>query len=352
MILTAVAIFMHWDMYIQTAVARVVPPILIEDHSAVKQNLEQLQKESVSVSRSNWKAGSFENFGPAPELVGIVNWINSPPLSLAALRGKVVLIDFWTYTCINCLRTLPYVEKWYADYEDKGLIVIGLHTPEFAFEKSPKNVAAAVMRLGIHYPVAQDNDYATWNAYHNQYWPAHYLIDQQGNLRFIHFGEGGYVDMENNIRQLLGLAPLNESEIVAKVVPTSPETYLGSLRGHSYASGMEIQPGQTVDYNYSGTLGNDEVGLKGPWKVREECITAEGADCYLDYNFLATKVYIVLTGSSSTPIEVFLDGQPAGQVRVHGDRKYDIVTTPYGRHQLSLKIPQGISAYAFTFGSD
>ena len=147
----------------------------------------------------------FKNYGAAPEFTGIYHWLNSDPLTMASLKGKVVLVDFWTYSCINCIRTLPYVTKWYDTYKDKGLVVVGVHTPEFSFEKDTGNVQTAINRFGIHYPVAQDNDYGTWQAYNNQYWPAEYLINKDGEIVHEHFGEGEYDVTENAIRELLGL---------------------------------------------------------------------------------------------------------------------------------------------------
>ena len=187
------------------------------------------------------------------------------------------MIDFWTYSCINCLRTLPYLENWYRDYKSHGFVIIGVHTPEFEFEKDYNNVKKAVHDLGIEYPVALDNNYATWNAYHNHYWPAHFLIDQQGAIRMVHFGEGGYVETENAIRMLLGLAPLEMQEPKQTIRSISPETYLGLARGNSYK--MSITAHQIADYRYASPLGNDQIGLKGPWRVkksisRQKAITA------------------------------------------------------------------------------
>jgi cytochrome c biogenesis protein CcdA/thiol-disulfide isomerase/thioredoxin len=338
MVVVAGVLAFHWDMMLEQKLARYLPSSMVENNAKVQQQLQQIRGEML------------EKMGKAPDFVGITEWINSPPLNLEELRGKVVLVDFWTYSCITCLRTLPYLEKWYADYKDQGLVIVGVHTPEFEFEKDPQNVAAAAKRLGVDYPIALDNNYKTWQAYHNNYWPAHYLIDQEGNIRMEHFGEGAYAETENEIRELLGLAPLNivESQVVS--MPISPETYLGYGRGRSYV--VEIKPGQTAAYDYSKPLGDDQVGLKGSWLVEEEYITPQGRDCYLNMNFLAKRVYLVLAGSSKEPIEVFLDGKPAGEIEMNGDKKYDIVSTTYQRHQLSLKIPQGVNAYAFTFGND
>lgn len=352
MLITAIAIAMHWDTILQQKISTIIPPILIEDNSIVKQELQKLQGNEEGFALNSETPGWQSNYGPAPELTGIINWINSPPLSIMMLQGKVVLIDFWTYSCINCLRTLPYLEKWYKEYKDQGLVIIGVHTPEFEFEKNPKNVAEAASRLGVLYPVAQDNDYKTWQAYHNHYWPAHYLIDQKGQVRMIHFGEGSYLDTENAIRKLLGMEPLNREEPKASRRPISPETYLGTARAEHYTAENRIQPNAIADYHYSATLKEDQVGLKGKWKAENEYITSQSDESYLDLNFLARKVYLVLSGSSKTPLQVSVDGKHFGEITVDGDRKYDIVSTSYGRHNLSLKVPQGISAYAFTFGDE
>lgn len=352
MVLTSIAIALHWDTILQQQISRIIPPVLIEDNATVKKELEKLRGQEDIFSFDETLPGEDKDYGKAPEITGITNWINSPPLSLMQLKGKVVLVDFWTYSCINCLRTLPYLEKWYADYKDDGLVIIGVHTPEFEFEKDPKNVAEAASRLGVLYPVAQDNDYKTWQAYHNHYWPAHYLIDQNGHVRMIHFGEGGYAETENAIRQLLGKAPLHMEESKITKRPITPETYLGSDRGKSYTSENSIKSDVPAEYHYTTSLKDDRVGLKGNWKVESEFILSESDESYLDINFLARRVYLVLSGSSDTPIEVTLDGKPYSKIQVDEARKYDIVTTTYGRHHLSLKIPKGIKAYAFTFGDE
>ena len=339
MILFAILLAFRWDAMVNERLTRFLPEGFSEKNLPVEKQLNALQTSA-----------NLQENGPAPQMEGIVGWINSPPLTMDQLKGKVVLIDFWTYSCINCLRTLPYLEKWYSDYKSDGFVIIGVHTPEFEFEKDYDNVKNAVKSLGIEYPVALDNNYATWNAYHNHYWPAHYLIDQQGNIRMVHFGEGGYVETENDIRSLLGLKPLQMQEPKQNQRVISPETYLGVSRGNSYS--MSITAFATVDYSYEAPLGNDQVGLRGPWDAEDEYIQAQGNNSYLDYNFLATHVYLVLTGSSTASLDVYLDGQFYGRVYVKGDRKYDIVSTSYGRHQLSLKVPKGIKAYAFTFGGE
>jgi len=293
---------------------------------------------------------SLPSDGKAPELTGIDGWINSPPLTLSSLKGKVVMIDFWTYSCINCLRTIPHLKNWDRDYRDKGLVIIGVHTPEFAFERNYENVEKAVKDLGIAYPVALDNNYATWNAYHNQYWPAHFLIDQEGVIRMEHFGEGGYTETENAIRMLLNLDTLKKEDEKTSERALSPETYLGLSRSSRYKT--PLTPQETANYDYTPPLNNNQVGLKGAWLAAEEYIQAEGTESYLDLNFLASNVYLVLGGSDLTPLEITLDGKYYGTINVDGDKKYNIVKVDYGRHILSLKVPKDIRAYAFTFGDE
>lgn len=343
MVAVAVILTFHWDMLLEQKLGGWIPSALVENNTKVQEQLTKLRGENPSGEQ-------LAELGKAPDFKGIVGWINSPPLTIEELKGKVVLIDFWTYSCINCLRTLPYLESWYAKYKDAGLVMIGVHTPEFVFEKDLKNVAAAAGRLGVDYPIALDNDYQTWQAYRNNYWPAHYLIDKDGNIRMEHFGEGGYVETENAIRELLGLAPLKMHEPSVSSREITPETYLGAERGHSYNISLKV--GETASYAYTAPLKEDRVGLRGAWLVGGESIEAEGDDSYLDLNFLAKQVYLVLSGSSKKPIEVFLDGKRSGEFYMDGDKKYDIVETTYQRHQLSLKIPLGVKAYAFTFGDE
>src|SRR5258708_2148634 len=225
MIATALAMLFNLDRQLQLIAIQYFPSLQPDSSSAVQLALKNLGKSNDQLSRQlqgkpldkvsmvDQTGGALPDLGPAPELTGITAWINSTPLTLASLRGKVVLVDFWTYTCINCIRTLPYVTTWYNTYKDQGFVVIGVHTPEFEFEKKYSNVVDAVNRFKILYPVAQDNNYATWNAYQNQYWPAHYLLDKQGHIRQVHFGEGNYTETENAIRSLLGMDPLLKEDV-------------------------------------------------------------------------------------------------------------------------------------------
>ncbi len=357
-IFVAFAIAFLGDLVLDEGITQVIPSFVTENNQLAQEELDNLQKEMKRSDEDHVQIpnvgmwDSYSLYRKAPELTGLSHWINSQPLLLKNLKGKVVLIDFWTYSCINCLRTLPYLKDLYAKYKDKGFVIIGIHTPEFEFEKDPLNVDQAVSRLGITYPVAQDNAYKVWRAYDNVFWPAHYLIDQNGNIVFVHFGEGGYEDLEKSMQKLLKLSAPLVTNPSTRIRSISPETYLGTNRGRSYTSQNTIEEGQVAHYTYSPPLGNDEIGLRGDWLVGSESITAKGDDSYLDSNFLGKQAYLVLSGTSSTPVEVILDGHHIGKIYLDGDRKYDVATTSYGRHSLLLKIPKGISAYAFTFGDE
>lgn len=369
MILAALAIAFNFDVMFEQLALQYIPLINIEDNPLVRTELQRLRgsNSAFGATLRNNPPGS-ENELPkiavAPDFEGITEWINSPPLSMQTLRGKVILVDFWTYSCINCIRTLPYIKDWYSKYKDLGFVVVGVHTPEFEFEKNPTNVKEAVKRFGILYPVAMDNNYGTWENYSNQYWPADYLVDQNGFLREYHFGEGDYMKTENSIRHLLGLSPLTAKEPVATHHPLTPETYLGTLRGHSYIDQNVIKPDQTASYNYQGALRLNEVGLKGEWEARSEKITARGEKSTLDLKFIAGKVFLVMDGDKLAKVTVLLDGKPLpkqyytddmgpqGEIKVHEPRKYDVIDLKgdYSLHTLTLEVPKGVSLYAFTFG--
>lgn len=343
MVLFALAIATSFDTVFQQWTLRALPIINLEDNPVVRKEIGKLRKGN------NVEVNSI-----APEITGIQEWINTPPLRMEQLRGKVVLIDFWTYSCINCVRTLPYITKWYDEYRDKGLVVIGVHTPEFEFEKNKQNVDRAVKQFNIHYPVALDNNYATWIAYNNLYWPAHYLIDQNGVIRHTHFGEGAYLETENEIRSLLGLAPKEGSEVKMSREAITPETYLGYSRSSAYTWENPIKPNQTNTFNFTFPLKDDQIGLKGEWNIQPQYITAEGKNSEIWLNFEAAQVYLVLSGNSSTPLKVFVDEAPIGEIMINEPKMYTLVNNKesYGRHRLKLIIPKGISAYAFTFGSE
>ena len=303
---------------------------------------------------------ALENCGRAPQFTGINAWLNTPddsPLTLNALHGKVVLIDFWTYSCINCQRTLPHVEAWYRNYERSGLVVVGVHTPEFAFEHVASNVASQARSLGVQYPIAIDNGYDTWNAYNNQYWPAEYLVDANGNIRHVSFGEGGYATTETLIRQLLQAARPTAVLAAATDVATAkvaaaqtPETYLGYKYLPLHATtGLHVDPNQTIPYYFPATLDPDSFGLSGTWTERSEYLVA-GKDAELELSYQAHEVYLVLGGNGSVTVDT--PGGSPRTVPVGGPPKlYDLVSVGDGtRATLSLRVSAGVQAYDFTFG--
>jgi thiol-disulfide isomerase/thioredoxin len=297
--------------------------------------------------------------GKAPELAGITGWLNTPgnaALTLAALRGKVVLIDFWTYSCINCQRTLPHVEAWYKNYRDAGFVVIGVHTPEFAFEHVTGNISSASHELGVGYPIAIDNNYGTWNAYGNQYWPAEYLIDRSGVVRHIKFGEGGYEDTENLIRQLLrgedtstGLPPNTGLDDATPVDTSTPETYLGFQHAPLSVSGTAPAPGKSMAYTFPKVVNQDTFALAGNWTPRADSLVS-GPGARLRLKYAAKTVYLVLGGAGDVGVSV--DGRPAPPVVVSGEPKLYTVTSAAtaSSRLVDLTFPPGVNAYSFTFG--
>jgi cytochrome c biogenesis protein CcdA/thiol-disulfide isomerase/thioredoxin len=301
---------------------------------------------------------------PAPEFQGLTNWINSPPLTMAQLKGKVVLVDFWTYSCINCIRTLPYIEKWYSAYQGKGLVIVGVNTPEFAFEHNPDNVQAAVKKDGILYPVALDNNYDTWNAYNNDSWPADYLIDKSGNIRYVSQGEGDYDKTEKAIQQLLGIkAPLQTPGGTVPITQDqTPETYFGTNRAQNYTGLPDLNDG-TANFQTASPLDQDQWTLGGSWQVSQDSITSNNDTSKLIFHANAKDIYMVASGAgaSNQSVGVSLAGAAAGQygddvsggnVTVSGSRLYHIVSLKQaGDTTVTLTVPKGVSLYTFTFGS-
>jgi cytochrome c biogenesis protein CcdA/thiol-disulfide isomerase/thioredoxin len=296
----------------------------------------------------------LKDYGPAPNFTGNQAWLNTPggrPLTLQKLRGKVVLVDFWTYSCINCLRTLPYLKGWYRTYAKDGFVIVGVHTPEFAFEHDVSNVRKAIGEYGVRYPVAIDNEYATWNAYGNQYWPAEYLIDARGHVREAKFGEGDYSKTENAIRSLLAErdASLPKALHLADHTPDyplTPESYLGTNRLESYA-GSPIKKGM-AKYTLPLVLDQSQLAYGGNWDVQGERIVA-GRNARLALHFYARKVHLVLGGTGF--LDVLLNGKPLRRVHVTQDRLYTLLDQGSARDgRLELRFTPGLSAYAFTFG--
>ena len=325
MILVSLAIYLGYDRNFQTYILTKFPQYgagltKFEDNSLVKNELEDMGKESIKINNSR---------SPAPDLYAGGEWFNTAPLTMQELRGKVVLVDFWTYTCINCIRTLPYLKSWDTKYRDKGLVIIGVHAPEFEFEKDKDNVVKAIKDFDIKYSVMQDNNFATWRAYKNQYWPAKYLIDKEGNIRYTHFGEGDYDETEQTIQQLLEL----DEPVSNKVVPTygrTPETYLGSERSRKESY---------IDYT-------------GDWKQSKEYASpAKGSKLKLKYN--AKSVYLVMRSNGlDAVLKVYIDGVYSKDITVTTDTLYTLVdlASP-GAHTLELEfMDDQAELYAFTFG--
>jgi len=317
--------------------------------------------------------------GSFPSLVGATQWLNSPPLTTESLRGKVVLVDFWTYSCINCIRALPYVRGWADKYKDHGLVVIGVHAPEFAFEKDPANVVKAVKDLGVDYPVALDNDYAIWQGFDNQYWPAHYFIDAQGQIRHHHFGEGEYRQSEDVIRRLLADAGQKNLpggyvsddhrgvEAAASEDPTrSPETYVGYARAMNFVGGR-VARDDARDYRAPASLAVNQWSLDGRWTVHDENAQLAQAGGRIVYRFHGRDLHLVLgPAADGKPIRyrVSIDGKPPGadhgmdtDADGHGtittQRLYQLVRQAHGSGERLFEIEfldPGVQAYAFTFG--
>jgi cytochrome c biogenesis protein CcdA/thiol-disulfide isomerase/thioredoxin len=318
--------------------------------------------------------------GPMPPLNGAIAWLNSPPLSRESLRGKVVLIDFWTYSCINCLRALPYVEAWATKYKDSGLVVIGVHTPEFAFEKERANVEKAVRDLKITYPVAIDSNYEIWQAFNNEYWPAHYFIDAKGRIRYHHFGEGEYDNSERVIQELLkergatslSTAPIDVSATGAEAPPDnknigSPETYIGYKHSQNFASAEPIAKDSRKVYTLGPRLSLNQWALEGPWEVGPEAAVLRTAPGKIEFRFHARDLHLVLgTTKEGKPVRfrVKVDGTPPGDDHgsdvdasgagtVQGHRLYQLIRQKGAVEDRTFEIEfldPGVQAFAFTFG--
>jgi thiol-disulfide isomerase/thioredoxin len=330
---------------------------------------DETKIERVLLAKQN-KSSLLESLTskPAPQFAGLTNWTNSPPLTLSQLQSehKVVLVDFWTYSCINCIRSIPYVEKWYQTYQSDGLVVVGVNTPEFAFEHNPANVRAAVQKDGITYPVALDNNYDTWNAYKNDSWPADYLIDKTGHIRYVSQGEGDYGKTEKAIQSLLGIKrPLTTpTSNVPIASDQTPETYFGTNRAQNYAGTPDLNNGNA---NFTAapadSLEPDEWTLGGQWQIDPESITSQSAGSTLTFSVTAKDVYMVASNpvGQSLPVTVGLPranaGQygsdaPGGTATVNGSRLYHIVSLPRENSTtVTLTVPKGVSLYTFTFGS-
>jgi thiol-disulfide isomerase/thioredoxin len=389
MILIAVALQFNLDRKFQTWVLETFPAYgtgltQLEDNDVVRRRLDALEGDAdasplaplldkPAVSAEAEPEETLFNVAtpvPAPELTGLQAWINRDPTTLAALRGQVVVVDFWTYSCINCIRTLPYLKTWHDKYADDGLVILGIHAPEFEFEKKLANVEQAVRDFDIAYPVAQDNDFATWRAYGNRYWPAKYFIDREGNIRHYHFGEGAYEESERVIQALLAEgAEMPTAAVEPAADPDydqrqSPETYLGYWRAANFANALEARQDETMTYTYPAALDRNAWALNGDWEMAEKSLYSRVADAGLRFKFSAKEVYVVMGADTPATVTVTLDGAPLTAVTAGSDvensrmsvgeyRLYRLIASDkfIEGGLLELSFPDGVELNAFTFGS-
>jgi cytochrome c biogenesis protein CcdA/thiol-disulfide isomerase/thioredoxin len=373
MVLTAIVLATMLDVKLDQWIAQNIPNVnitaFVDNSNAVSKRLSDVRTHKVKFAPVAQAAGlpgvatpTLRDLGTAPSFVGTEDWFNTAgdrPLTLAALRGRVVLIDFWTYTCINCIRTLSYLEAWDAKYRDKGLTIVGIESPEFAFEKDAGNVANAIKQFDIHYPVVQDNNLDTWNAWANEYWPADYLIDKTGQVRYASFGEGDYTTTEAAIRALLAQAGAKNlgsgaqahDVIVPSQSPITAETYLGAARA---AGWIENEP-QFGKHTYSApgyTLAVSDFAYGGTWSIGNQQALAL-AEATIDADVEAKNIYIVLAPPShgSGQLRVFVDGRFTKTLHVTQQRLYQLAGFANdSRHSIHLEFSPGTSGYSFTFG--
>ncbi|MBI4097238.1 MAG: cytochrome c biogenesis protein DipZ [Candidatus Levybacteria bacterium] len=372
MILTAIGIFFNVDRRFQTYFLTTFPQYGVgltkfEDNAAVKKQLQNMNQKPVDQTTIGKPTSDMIlPKGPvAPQLIPGGVWFNSDLLTLEQLKGKVVIIDFWTYSCINCQRTMPYLRAWYDKYSDKGLVIIGVHSPEFEFEKSEKNLAQAIKDFNLPYPIVQDNDFATWRAYNNRYWPAKYIIDKEGFIRYTHFGEGAYDETEKVIQDLLKETGAKDvsSEIknpTYSVQTKTPEIYLGYGRIDNFASPEQIRQDALGTYTSPANLGSNKVAYAGNWNVMEEYANPQkGAKLFL--NFESKEVFLVMrTKGDPAKVKVYIDSKfqdfgednKNGVATVNADRLYKLINLPTpGRHILRLEFEDSSAEiFAFTFG--
>jgi cytochrome c biogenesis protein CcdA/thiol-disulfide isomerase/thioredoxin len=368
LILTAIALRMNWFVDLQTwAVQR-------SSYGRLGSMLEErLFGERTSKPKTFTERSVLPAIAAAPEFMQLGPWHNSAKLTLAEFRGKVVLVDFWTYSCINCIRTLPYIEGYWRKFKDTGkFILLGVHTPEFAFEQNPRNVSEAIKRHGLTYPIAQDNEYGTWNAFANRYWPAKYLIDAEGIIRYAHFGEGAYKETEEAIMSLLKEAGVAMSD-QRSAIPTSPrlrgassdqmasnrnrspETYLGTRSWDQLGNAQGEPSGQIITYTIPAKLILNNYYLGGDWQlVNNEKQVLHSDTGEIRMKFLGTEANLVLGMSPGTNIsaDVYIDGAKTKTITIDYHDLYNLFSGPYGEHDLRLVIRgRGLEGYAFTFGS-
>jgi len=368
MIMTSIVIITNYDKVLQVQLLTQYPAFSnifygLEQNDKVQSELNRISNRTDSFTA---KSLSLANLGPAPDFFG--NWIDGNQISITSLRGNVVLVDFWTYSCINCIRTIPFVEGWYEKYRGDGFVVIGVHSPEFEFEKNTQNVTNAIKMFGITYPVVQDNDLITWNRFNNVYWPAKYLIDKDGIIRYVHFGEGRYAETEEAIKMLLGQSGKNVSSELIKLPDQTPtnlltqETYLGFKRMSNYS--MDPQPvlGLTK-YSPPKYIQQNMFSFDGEWYVTDEYAESEN-NSSLSLNFVGSKVFLVITPSGNDDITVYLDESPVGtenagkdvvngKIQLDVPRLYELIDLKGRTEGRLLRLDfkeKGTRVFAFTFG--
>lgn len=383
MILTAIAIYFNIDRNFQAYILDKFPNYgvgltKLEDNKQVKNQLDKFEGGDGFQQKDLGKPmfDVIDEMGGAPELIYGGEWFNSEPLTIAGLRGKVVLVDFWTYTCINCIRTLPYLKSWHEKYKDDGLVIIGVHTPEFEFEKSAQNVAEAIKDFELKYPIMQDNNYATWRAYDNHYWPAKYLINKDGKIVYTHFGEGAYDETEKVIQKLLSETGREVNDEIDNpsysLYSRTPELYLGYSRMQYFATPYQLKSDKKYIYFSPEVIPRNNFAFTGEWEVGSEySMPSVGANLILEFEakdvFLVMRPVNDLEGRINkfvlAKIKVYLDGElvdsakdgedvEEGVVLVDTDRLYKLIRldTP-GQHNLRLEFQDSnLEIYAFTFG--
>lgn len=380
MILTALAIFFNLDRKFQTFILDTFPSYgtgltKFEDIPLINNALNNLtgtESPKDNMGKPTFEMDATNKSGPpAPEIIPGGQWFNTEPLKLSDLRGKVVIVDFWTYSCINCQRTFPYLKSWHEKYADKGLVIIGVHSPEFEFEKNPGNVEKALKDFGITYPVVQDNDFKTWRAYNNRYWPAKYFVDKDGNIRYTHFGEGAYDESEKVIQQLLSESGSDVSGTVIsnpeyETYAKTPELYLGYGRMEYLVSPERVVKNGSAKYSSPNQIPENQFAFSGGWDVMEEYSSpAKGSELIL--NFESKEVFLVMRprdGVTPGKVRVYLDDKLVtetgfagesvinNEVTVDSDSLYKLIKLQEpGKHILKLEfLDANTEIYAFTFG--
>ena len=372
MIIAGLAVGFGADRRFQSLVLDIFPRYgsgltVLEQGKAVQEALDKRRSLSASEGEFAWgnppRNTRLGDYGSAPPLVAEGPWFNTErAMSLEELRGKVVLVDFWTYSCVNCVRTLPYLREWYERYSDSGLEIIGVHSPEFPFERNRANVEKAVEDLGVTWPVVMDNDFVQWNSYNNRYWPAHFFIDARGVIRYFHFGEGSYEESESVIRKLLNEAGYAPDEAAGPAVGEpnailTPETYLGYKRSEGFLS--EIERDIPAPYSLVGNPSPGEWSLSGEWTIRNDFIEINGSGS-LELGFEAKDVFLVIEPlEDHSAMQIRIDGYSGGDtadvknglLKPDESRLYSLaVLTETSRHTLSIKVEGHVRFFAFTFG--